>query len=117
MVFILFIQQVTKSMEVLMENVRAHADLYPEALFSLVLKKCWPRGQKSFKSLKVEIIMILCINKGLATGRWHQNLATDKQRKLPWIPRMFSSLNSINRWFYFIFFKDARKQDIHMEGK
>lgn len=50
MVFILFIQQVTKSMEVLMEKAHAHADLYPEALFSLVLKKCWPRGQKSFKS-------------------------------------------------------------------
>lgn len=34
MVFILLIQQVTKSMEVLMENVRAHAGLYPEAVFS-----------------------------------------------------------------------------------
>lgn len=27
-------------MGVLMENARAHADLSPEALFSLVLKKC-----------------------------------------------------------------------------
>lgn len=52
MVFILFIQQVTKSMEVLMENVRAHADLYPEALFSLVLKKMLAQGTEELQEFE-----------------------------------------------------------------